>query len=84
MGNGGVDQRLEVDCLELECSLLAAGSSKKMRGTSVKRTVKHQLGFFHLEMSRVLVGLFEGLLAGFEGIPFRKRVRAVLKNLDGF
>jgi hypothetical protein len=28
--------------------------------------------------------LFEGLLAGFEGIPLRKRIRAVLKSLDGF
>ena len=37
VGNGGVDQRLTVDCFEQENSLLAAGSSKKMRGISVKR-----------------------------------------------
>ena len=82
--NGGVDKRSAVNCFELESSLLAAGSSKKMRGISVKRRVKQLLGFFHLEMGRVIAGLFEGLLAGFDGIPIRKRVRAILNILDGF
>jgi hypothetical protein len=85
VGNGGVDQRLVVDCFELENSLMAASSSKKMKGgISINRWVKHLLGFFQLEMVRVLTWLFEGLLVGFEGIPLRKRVRAVLKSLDGF
>ena len=55
-----------------------------MRGIFVKSWVKHLLGFFQSEMGRVLTGLFEGLLVGFEGIPLIKRIRAVLKSLDGF
>jgi hypothetical protein len=82
--NGGVDQRSAVNCFELENSLLGAGSSKKMRGISVKRRVKQLLRFFHLEMGWVIAGLFVGLLAVFEGIPIRKRVRAILNILDGF
>jgi hypothetical protein len=50
MGNGGFAQRLTVDYFELENSLWAASSSKKMRGISIKSLVKHLLGFFQLEM----------------------------------
>ena len=32
---------------------------------------------------RILTGLFEGFLAGFEGIPLRKKIWAVLKSLKG-
>jgi hypothetical protein len=83
MGNGGVDQRLAVDCFYLENSLLAADLSKK-RGISIKRWVKHLLGFFQSEMGWLLTGLLESLLAGFEGIPLRKRIRTVLNCMGGF
>lgn len=85
VGNGGIEQRLAVDCFELEKpSSLAAGSSKEMNGNSVKQWVKHLVGFFHSEMGRILTGLLEGFLAGIEGIPLRKKIRAVLKSLKGY
>jgi hypothetical protein len=34
-------------------------------------------------MGRVLTGLLEGFLIGFEGIPLRKWIRAALKSLVG-
>ena len=34
-------------------------------------------------MGRVLTGLLEGFLTGFEAIPLRKWIRAALKSLDG-
>ena len=83
MGNGGVDQRLAVDCFYLENSLLAADSTKK-RGISVKRWVKHLLGYFQSKMGGLLTGLLEGLLAGFEGIFLRKQIRTVLNCMGGF
>lgn len=54
-----------------------------MRGSSVKGWVNHLLGFFQLGLGQVFSGLLEGLLNGPEGIPVRKRVRAVLKILNG-
>jgi hypothetical protein len=83
MRNGGVDQQLVVDCFYLENSLLAADLSKK-GGISIKRWVKHLLGFFRSEMGWLLIGLLEGLLAGFEGIPLRKWIRTVLNCMGGF
>jgi hypothetical protein len=56
---------------------------RRQGGTSVKRWVKHLLGFFQSEMGWVLIGLFESLLAGLEGILLRKRIRTVLKCLGG-
>jgi hypothetical protein len=84
VGNGGFDQLPAVDCFDLEkLSPLAIGSSKKMRGNSVKQWVKYFLGLFHSKMGRVLTGLLEGFVSGFEGIPLRKRIRAALKSLEG-
>jgi hypothetical protein len=84
VGYGRNEQRVTVDCFDLEkpekigalesSSLLAAGSTKKMRGNSVKQWVKYLLGLFHSELGWTLTGLFEGLLAGFEGIPLRKKI----------
>ena len=82
--NGGFDQRPAMDCFDLEkYSSLVADSLEKMRGISIKRWVKNFLGFFHSEMGRVLIGLWEGFLIGFEGIPLRKQIRAALKSLAG-
>jgi hypothetical protein len=81
VGNGRFDQLPVVDCFDLEkLSPLAIGSSKKMRGNSVKR---YFLGLFHSKMGRVLTRLLEGFLLGFEGIPLRKWIRAALKSLEG-
>jgi hypothetical protein len=41
------------------------------------------LRVFHSEMGRVLIGLLEGFLMGFEAIPLRKQIMVALKRLDG-
>jgi hypothetical protein len=79
---GGVKQRLAVEGV-LESTALAAGSAKRMGGNSVKGWVNHLLGLFHLGLGRVFIGLLEGLLKGLINIPVSKRIRAVLKFLNG-
>ena len=61
----------------------AARSKGKMRGCANKDWVSHLLGFVQLGLGQVIARLLEGLLNGPEGISIRKRVRAVLKSLDG-
>jgi hypothetical protein len=78
--NGGIDLRIDEDS---ERSVWAAGSEGKMRGCAVKDWVSHLLGFVQLGLGQVVAGLLEGLLNGPEGISIRKRVRVVLKSLDG-
>jgi hypothetical protein len=79
---GGVKKRHAVEGV-LESSALAAGSEKTMGGISVKRWVNRLLGFVHLGLGRVLVGLLEGLLKGIGDIPVNKWIRALLKTLNG-
>jgi hypothetical protein len=76
--NGGV--RIDEDC---ERFVWAAGSAWKRRGSAVKEWVSQLFGFVQLGMGRVVARLLEGLLNGLEGISIHKRVRAILKNLDG-
>jgi hypothetical protein len=80
---GGVKQRHAVEGV-LESTALAAGSEKMMWGISVKGWVNELLGFVHLGLGRVLVGLLEGLLKGLVDIPISKQIRALLKTLNGF
>jgi hypothetical protein len=79
---GGVKQRHVVEGL-LESSALAAGSEKMIGGISVKGWVNQLLGFVHLGLGRVLVGLLEGILKGPGDIPVSKLIRALLKTLNG-
>lgn len=84
VGSGGSEQRLAVDCFEPEkTSPMAASSTKKTRGFSVKRWVKHLLGFIHSGMGPILSGLLEGFLVGFEGVHLRNKIRVVFKYLKG-
>jgi hypothetical protein len=79
---GGVKQRHAVEGV-LGSTALAAGSEKMMWGISVEGWVNELLGFVHLGLGRVLVGLLEGLLKGLVDIPISKRIRALLKTLNG-
>jgi hypothetical protein len=77
--NGGVDLGIDEDGVRLQ----AAGSEWKTRGSAVKDWASHLLGIVQLGLGRVVAGLLEGLLNGLEGISICKRIRAVLKSLDG-
>jgi hypothetical protein len=76
----GADQRWAED----------STGSEKMRPSMVKVAgagkgwVNEVLGFFHLGLGRIVIGLLEGLLAGPKELSFRKRVRATIKGLKGF
>ena len=78
----GVKQRHAVEGV-LESIALAAGSEKMMGGISVKGWVNQLLGFVHLGLGWVLVGLPEGLLKSPVDILVSKRIRALLKTLNG-
>jgi hypothetical protein len=76
----GADQRWAED----------STGSERMRPSMVKMAgagkgwVNEVLGFFHLGLGRIVIGLLEGLLAGPKELSFRKRVRATIKGLKGF
>lgn len=46
------------------CPMLAADSTKMMKGISVSKWVKQQFGLFHVDWGLVFTGLLEGLLGG--------------------
>ena len=54
-----------------------------MGGNPVIVWVNQQLGFVHLGMGQVIIGLLDGLLNGPDDFPVRKWIRAVLKILKG-
>jgi hypothetical protein len=73
---------------DLGRSVRAAGSVRMMPSkgrtvSAVKGWVNHLQGFVQLGLGRVVAGLLEGLLIGPKDISVRKRVRAVLKSLNG-
>jgi hypothetical protein len=63
MGNSGFVQHNVVDCFDLEePSTMAAVSTKKKMGFSVKQWVKHFLRFFQSKLGWVFTGFLEGFL----------------------
>jgi hypothetical protein len=53
--------------------MLAADSTKMMKGIFVSKWVKQQLGLFHVEWGLVFTRLLEGLLGGWLLYLTRKR-----------
>jgi hypothetical protein len=80
--NGGDETSNSVDG-EMDRSLQAAGSGRKMRGRDVTEWVDKLLGFAQLGLGRAVAGLLEGILDGPRCVSVRKRIRAVLKRLKG-